>query len=105
MLTVIESEEKISGMKPNCTMAAINNQKGSEKYAETAYKAVFGQDYNQHIKCSISEACKCEMIEERLHVTNDPRLAALTKDLFFLNDKGLGCDNIQDGKHDEFWDI
>ena len=49
-------------MKPNWTnllgrtMAAINNQKGCAKYAETAYKAVFGQDYNQHIKCSVSEA-------------------------------------------------
>ena len=85
MLTVIESEVKISGMKPNCTMAAINNQKGSEKYAETAYKAVFGKDYNQHIKCSVSEACKCKMTEERFHVTNDPRLEAVTKDLFFLD--------------------
>ena len=84
-------------------MAAINNQKGHWKYAETSYKAVFGQYYNQHIKCSVSEACKGKKIKERLRVTNDPRLVAVTMDLFFIDDKGLGLDDIQDGKHNEFW--
>jgi hypothetical protein len=79
-------------------MAAINNQKGCGKYAETAYKAVFRQDYIQHIKCSVSNACKCKKIEERLRVTNDPRLVAVTKDQFFLNDEGSDLDNIQDRK-------
>jgi hypothetical protein len=80
VLTMIESEVMISGMEPKwthllgCTMVAINNQKGGGKYAEAVYKAVFGQDYNQHIKCSVSEAQESKMIEERLRFTNDPRL-------------------------------
>ena len=103
VLTMIESKARISGREPNWTnllgrtIAAINNQKRHGKYADTAYKAVFEQDYNQHIKCLVSEACKCKIIEERLRVTNDPRLAAVTKDLFFIDDKGLGLDDIQDG--------
>lgn len=110
VLAMIESEVRISGVEPNWTdllgrtMAAINNQKGRGKFAETAYKAVFGQDYNQHIKCPVSEARKCKTIEERLRVANDPRLAEVTKDLFFLDDEGLVLDDIQDSKHDEFWD-
>ena len=55
-------------------------------YPLTAYKAVFGQDYNQHIKCSVSEAHKCKTIEESICVPNDPRLVAVTKDLFFIDD-------------------
>ena len=58
----------------------------------------------QHIKCSVSEARKCKTIEERLCVTNDPRLVAVTKDRFFLDDEGLGHDDIQDDKNNEFWD-
>ena len=30
-------------------------------------------------------------------------MEAVTKDLFFLNDEGLGLDDIQDGEHDKFW--
>ena len=47
VLTMIESEVRISGMKPNwtnllgCTMTAINNQKGHGKYAKTANNAIF----------------------------------------------------------------
>jgi hypothetical protein len=57
---MIKSEVGISGVEPNWTnlMPAINIPKRHWKHAETAYKAVFGQGYNQHIRCSVSEAHK-----------------------------------------------
>ena len=41
---------------------------------------------------------------KRLHVTNDPRVVAVTKDQLFLGDEGVGHDNIQYSKHNKFWD-
>ena len=57
---------------------------GFEKYAEKGYKAVFGQDHHQQIKCLILEAWESTAIEERLRVTNNSRLKEVTMDYFSL---------------------
>ena len=79
VLLSIESKLRTKGIDPNWTnllgrvMAVVNNQSGRGRYAETAFKAVFGQEYHQHIKCTIAEACKCTTIKERFVVSNDCR--------------------------------
>jgi hypothetical protein len=101
---MIESDVRISGIEPNWThllggaTAAINN-----KNAETAYKAVFGHEYHQHIKCSVLEAYENAMIGALIFVTNDSKPEGKANDLFFFVKEGLGMDDIQDGEHDGFW--
>ena len=85
-LMMIESDEMDNnGVKdPNWTnylgrvMSVINDQCGRGKYAETAYKAAFGMDYDLPIRS------KCDTIEERLRDNQDPRLEFVAKELCLI---------------------
>ena len=63
----------------------VNNQSECGCYAETAFKAVFGQGYHWHIKCPVAEAHKCITNEECLSVSNDFILEAVTEELWFVD--------------------
>jgi hypothetical protein len=46
----------------------------------TSYKAVFGQDYTQATKCSITELRQCRTIWDRLKVSPDDRIAKFVRE-------------------------
>jgi hypothetical protein len=85
VLLSVESELRLKSIDPNWTnllgrvMAVVNNQSGRGRYAKTAFKAVFGQEYHQHIKCTVAEARNCTTIDEWLGVSNDSRLEAVAQ--------------------------
>jgi hypothetical protein len=109
VLLSVESELRLKSIDLNWTnllgrvMAVVNNQSGRGRYAETAFKAVFGQEYHQHIKCTVAEAHNCTTIDERLGISNDSRLEAVAQELCFVgkNDAAEKTDDNDDG---EYWD-
>ena len=106
VLLSVESELRSKSIDPNWTnllgrvMAVVNNQSGRGCYAETAFKAVFRQEYHQHIKCTVAEACNCTTIDERLGVSNDSRLKAVAQELCFVgkNDAAKKGGDNDDGE-------
>ena len=108
VLLSIESELRSKGIDPNWTnllgrvMAVVNNQNGRGRYAETAFKAVFGQEYHQHLKCTVAEARNCTTIDERLDISNDSRLDAVARELCFVGKEyEVGQTHDNDG---DYWD-
>ena len=101
VLANIESEMRLQGRDPNWTnllgrvMSVVNNQRGRGRYAETAYRAVFGQDYELPVRS------KCSTIEERLRDNVDSRLEAVAKECCYM--EGEGVNGMADGTAD-FWD-
>ena len=67
-------------------------------YPKTTFKAVFGQEYHQHIKYTVAEAHNCTSIDERLGVSNDSTLEAVAQELCFVgkNDAAEQTDDNDD---------
>jgi transposase InsO family protein len=86
VLLSMVSELTLKSIDPNWTnllgrvMAVVNNPSGRGCYVETAFKAVFGQEYHQHIKCTVEEAHDCTTMDEWLGVSNDSRLEAVVQE-------------------------
>lgn len=110
VLLSIESELRTKGIDPNWTnllgrvMAVVNNQSGRGRYAETAFKAVFGQEYHQHIKCTLAEARKCTTIKEQLGVSNDCRLESVAEELCFVGVEDEEEKNDENCTEGNYWD-
>ena len=108
VLSCIESEVKTSGKDSNWTnllgrlMSVVNNQMGRGCYAETAYRAVFGQDYHQHFKCSMAELRECNTINERLEVMEDSRLENVARELCFLGNEE-GDPKLESNDENGYW--
>lgn len=84
----LESQLRAKGLTPNWThltgriMSVINNQCGRGRYAETAYKATFGQDFDLPVRSF------CSTIEERLRDNVDSRLEAVAKETCYMEGEG-----------------
>eukprot|EP00956_Cyclotella_meneghiniana_P040049 scaffold185480_cov34-Cyclotella_meneghiniana.AAC.1 len=88
------------GREPNWTnylgrvMSVINNQRGRGRYAETAFKAVFGQEYQLPVRS------ECSTLEEHLRDNPDSRFQAVAKELCFT--EGEGIKEVDDDE--SYWD-
>lgn len=68
------AERRLAGENPNWTeilgsvVSTINSQHGRSANSTSAYKAIFGQSYDQDVSCSLEEARLCWSVDERLKV-------------------------------------
>ncbi len=110
ILKSIQDDRVQAGLDDNWTSflgqvtSCCNNQASQMLNSVTLYKAVFGQDYTQASKCSITELMQCRTIWDCLKVSPDDRIAKfVTEEL--SNNEEEEDDNASDyfsaTKHDD----
>ena len=90
-LGCVLAERRLAHENPNWTevfgsvAAFINSQYSRGKFDVSAYKAVFGQEFDHEFACLKEEARKCWTIGEQLQVTNDTAFQEYVKEYFYVD--------------------
>ena len=111
ILSNLDQEDRHSGKIPNWTfnlgkLAAVVNsqmQKGSNQV--TSYEAVFGMPYSgrETTSCNPQELRKCETVEQRMALIEDPQFASIAQKHCILDKEEEEQESDSDNE-ENFWE-